>query len=125
MNNSIKIKNNNNNNSNNSNKNNNNNNKSTNNTIIIDNNNINNNNGAGGVGFNSFKRLSDRKSWSKIYDDRIANATLAKNIHDLKPERKDLALSIAKGTFIAKKLALKIRARLKQKIPRPFSFGTH
>ena len=61
------------------------------------------------------ERLSVRKSWVKEYEKRVCDLAIIRDENYVPPERKSLALSISKGSIIAKNLGKHIKRRLRDK----------
>jgi hypothetical protein len=62
------------------------------------------------------ERLSEKKSWSKLYEDRAAELNEERLLKtEIPPERRNLVKTIAAGAIIAKKLGKKVRQRLRNK----------
>ena len=62
------------------------------------------------------ERLSEKKSWSKLYEDRAAELNEERLLKaEIPPERRNLVKAIAAGAIIAKKMGKKVRQRLRNK----------
>ena len=61
------------------------------------------------------ERLSPKKSWTKEYENKVAELALIREENYVPPERKNLAVSIAMGSVIAKRLGKHVRRRLRDK----------
>ncbi len=61
------------------------------------------------------RRLSERKSWTKLYQDKVNEMATTRDEAYVPPERKNLAVSIAMGSIIAQKLGKHVRRRLRNK----------
>jgi len=60
-------------------------------------------------------RLSTRKNWIKVFEDKVAEEAKVKADNYVAPERQNLADSIAAGSIIAKKIGKRVRRRLRDK----------
>jgi len=60
-------------------------------------------------------RLSDRKSWVNVYEKKVQDMAEVRQENYVPPERKNLALSIAMGSVIAKRMGKHVRRRLRDK----------
>jgi len=61
------------------------------------------------------QRLSERKSWVKVYENKVQAQAEIREENYVPPERKNLALSIAMGSIIAKRMGKHVRRRLRDK----------